>query len=445
MKKKVTGLIGFALVSVMIAGCGKTPSASTDTTPAAAASANQESGAGEAPAEGSISLTWASYKGDWADAYEKIFEIYRADHPEIKEINVYTANSSEFSTNLKAMLAAGTLPNVFNLSTDVAGKEWKEYLQEVSDTAAAKNVKAEYLDPYTWDGGVYGVTYNYEIHGTVWNIENLEKVGYDDVPRTRSEMEDAVAKLEAAGLPGGLDLITNTHLLYDHLGNVPLYLNNDDAVVAYNDLVAGNVDLVQNQGWNEYFDWMMFNKDHAVDDVFQIDKTTGEMNLYNEQYSYYTTGGTNLAASSQQYNESWVTKYRIGPYCVNDTDDPYYTVNIQGFALSNTSDEATNQAARELFDWFFTSPEVAQILTEEVGCLPVVENFEITEDMVDEYSYAAIEDVANHNSHVMRALTNASVNNEIVEKVQRFLSGDMSREDALAALGEAYATYGDAY
>lgn len=444
MRKSVKQTMVFLLMAAMLAGCGKAPSGSADTPQNGAEGAKQETAAG-AEKEGGISLTWASYKGDWADAYEKIFDLYKADHPEIKEINVYTANSSEYNTNLKAMLAAGTLPNVFNISTDVAGKEWKEYLQEVSETEAAKNVKAEYLDPFTWDGGVYGVTYNYEIHGTVWNIENLGKVGYEDVPRTKSEMEDAVAKLEAAGLPGGLDLITNTHLLYDHLGNIPLYLNNDDAVAAYNDLVEGNVDVGNNQGWNEYFDWMMFNKDHAVDDVFQIDKTTGEMKLFNEQYSYYTTGGTNLAASSLQYNENWTSKYRIGPYCVNDTDDPYYTVNIQGFGLSNTADEATNRAARELFDWFFTSPEVAKILTEEVGCMPVVNNFEITQDMVDEYSYAAIEDVANYNSHVMRALTNASVNNEIVEKVQRFLAGDMSKEDALAALGEAYAAYGDIY
>ena len=71
--------------------------------------------------------------------------------------------------------------------------------------------------------------------------------------------------------------------------------------------------------------------------------------------------------------------------------------------------------------------------------------YKITRDMVDEYSYAAIEGVANNNSHVMRALTNASVNNEIVEKVQRFLAGDMTRDEALAALGEAYAAYGEAY
>ena len=56
------------------------------------------------------------------------------------------------------------------------------------------------LDTVTIDGGVYGIPMDTQAWGVFYNKELFEQAGIEDVPKTVTELEDCVDKLNDAGI-----------------------------------------------------------------------------------------------------------------------------------------------------------------------------------------------------------------------------------------------------
>lgn len=426
-----------AMVMGMLAGCAK----ASDTTSEGAKEEVKEEPEKEAK-EGEISLVWATFKGEWVDILNELFDEYKKEHPEIKEITVYTAasGSGNLFTDLKAMLASGTMPNIINMRGDSFGYQWKEYLQDISGSEAVKATKEEFVEPFQWDGGTYGAYWNYEVQGVAWNMPMLKEAGISEVPVT---LTDYKAALEAVKNTGANPLLccygVPVHF-YNFWGVIPLSVTGtyEDN---YNGLVSGAINPVTDPNWAEYYDLLDLDMSYCQENALQTDNNMASLSFANNEYAAYPSGGTQLAVIVKEYNPDFARDYRIGPVCPDD-ENAFYPLSVQGYSVTNTGDEATNKAARELLDWFFTSDEVSERFSREVGVLRTSNTFVPTEELLDAMTYDAYMKSQEIPIRAGRYFAGDDLNNEWAAVTQKYVAGEMTREEALKATGEVFRTYG---
>lgn len=414
MKNHLKKLLGLMLIAVMMLSMGTVASA-----------------------EQQIELVWATFKGGWIDTLEEIFDVYEAEHPNV-HITVYTGESGDFFGDLKALLGTGALPNIFNMRGDSFGMEWAEYLQDVGDSAAIANVKDGFTEGFTWDGVTYGAYYNYEIHGSTWNMNTLRELGYESYPTSNTQFLETIQKEKDAGKKG-MALYGNTQKLYNHLGNAPLVMH-DDVKAFYDDVVSGKVNPIDDQGFNNYFDWIASTLPYIDEHPIANDDSNAYPLLYaTNQYDWSVLDGT--TGIYYGYESDYTDNWEIGPFCITD-EDVYYVLNCQGYVVSNTGDEATNAAALDLYNWFYTNDYVAERLTEDYSILTTLESYVLPEDALDTMTYKAYKAIETFDFKPITYYMSSELCNEYAAIQQQFIAGVMTKEEALSAVGEAFRNFG---
>ena len=144
-----------------------------------------------------ISIYQDKYEFD--EALKAATEAYTALHPNVT-FTVESSSSGDFYTQLKTMFASGQGPDIFSTKgsddmaimaeymEDLSGEAWVEFLSDVAKEAG------------TIDGKVLGLPISLESYGYVYNKDLFAQAGIEAVPMTITELADACAKLEEAGI-----------------------------------------------------------------------------------------------------------------------------------------------------------------------------------------------------------------------------------------------------
>jgi ABC-type glycerol-3-phosphate transport system substrate-binding protein len=434
LKKMISILIATTMIT-LLAACGSqaedtTGSTGTENAPAE----NEESAQGTATTDEEIELVFATFKGNWADTLEELFAGYTKEHPNV-HVTVYTGESGDFFGDIQTLIATDSIPNIFNLRGDNFGREYMEYLQDISDSAAVANVKDGYTEAFTWDGAVYGAYYNYEVHGHTWDMEALASVGINEVPKNHTELMAAMEALKAADRIGVAEFGT-TQLLYNHLGNAPLVMGEEGPAARYEDISSGTVDPVEDKYFNEYFDYLKDCLPYLQENPIVMDQATGIAAVYTtDDYAFDFCQGT--SGQYYGYETDYTDTWEVGPLCISD-EEPYYVLNCQGYVVAKTGNEAVDAAALDLYNWFYTSDEVADALTKNYSILTTSKSYELSEDVLDLYTYKACRAIENFDSKAITYYMNGTLCNEYAAIQQRYISGGLTKEEALTAVGEAF-------
>ena len=113
-------------------------------------------------------------------------------------------------------------------------------------------------------------------------------------------------------------------------------------------------------------------------------------------------------------------------------------MNCQGYVVAKTGNEAVDAAALDLYNWFYTSDEVADALTKNYSILTTSKSYELSEDVLDLYTYKACRAIENFDSKAITYYMNGTLCNEYAAIQQRYISGGLTKEEALTAVGEAF-------
>ena len=385
--------------------------------------------------EPDVHLVFATFKSDWVPMLEDLFEIYMADNPNVKSIDIFTGPSGNYFDDLKTQIASGTLANIFNLRGDEFGREWKEHLQDVTGTDAVNSVKNGFTDSFTWDGMIYGAYFNYEVHGIVWNMEMLNQIGFDNVPKTKSEFDKVIELSQDAGLPTGICLFGSASYLYNQIGTIPfnIYGNYKEN---FNNLINGTTDIVNDKNWNIFYDFLESLNAAGQPDSLSTNAETSDLGLLSGEY-LFALGGTYLAVKAISIEPDFGEKFRVGPYVAVD-DREFYAFNNQGFVVGNQGDEATNKAALKFYDWWYTNEQVATVLTNEAKVLLTNKNYVAPDTALDAFTIAARDALTDNNWAPIRYNTGDAMNRDWAAAVQKFIASEMTREESLAATGELF-------
>jgi raffinose/stachyose/melibiose transport system substrate-binding protein len=186
MKIKIVRAIFSALLSLSLTACG------ADYRPVKKSDPDV--------ADKKITLEILNPKVEIATEFEQMAKEYEKENPEVKLEILTFGGGANYLAELKARFAANKGPDIFPNGGYEDALVWKRYLEDLSDQPWVKLAYDDALKPMTIDGKIYGMPFNYEGYGFIYNKDLFAKVGIHTPPKTLTGLRDAAEKLHSAGI-----------------------------------------------------------------------------------------------------------------------------------------------------------------------------------------------------------------------------------------------------
>jgi raffinose/stachyose/melibiose transport system substrate-binding protein len=187
MKRTTLGGLALGMSVALLAACGS----------------GGESGSGQS-ADGDVTLTWwhNSNNDPGKGYYEQVAADYEADHPGVT-IEISAMQHEDMLTKLDAAFQSGDVPDIY---MERGGGELADHVEAglTKDLSEAASAEVENLGGAVagWqvDGQTYALPFSLGVVGFWYNTELFAQAGVTAAPTTMAELDDAVAKLKAAGI-----------------------------------------------------------------------------------------------------------------------------------------------------------------------------------------------------------------------------------------------------
>lgn len=159
----------------------------------------------DAPTGEQVTLTWwhNATSGPLPEVWQQVADDFMAEHPNIIVEQTGYQNEDLQRTLIPNALAAGDPPDLFQVwpGGEIRDQVANGYLMPLDDLIPETIASVGgAIAPWQVGGETYGVPFTFGIEGFWYNTELFAQAGIDEVPTTLDELNDAVAKLRAAGI-----------------------------------------------------------------------------------------------------------------------------------------------------------------------------------------------------------------------------------------------------
>ena len=363
-------------------------------------------------------------KVEITDQLEELAEIYE-DETGV-EVEVWGTTGDDYVQQLKTKLANGQGPTVFSLAPGAESETMQNYLADLSDLSFIDKIVDGMANEI--DGKVVGIPYTMEGFGMVYNkdlINAYEITDYDSfVQMLQEQKENGI---------NGFGLSQESFFLIGHILNTPFALQEDpDGFIEK--LNAGEVKMADTPEFQEFAKFYAAIRDNSYNPL--------ETN-YDKECGDFATGKT-AAIHQGNWCYSMFADYDVDfemglaplPICGNDK----IAVSVPAaWYVNSQASDAEQQAGKDFLEWLYTSESGQDYLMNEFGFLPVVDGME--NDELDPLSQQ-VADAAAEGKTISWPLNQwpaGIADVYLVPVAEQFFTSDMSCEDFLAALDDAWA------
>lgn len=190
-------VIGAVLLTSLLAGCGSSGSSSAPKSDAAPA--------GDSKAQ-NVTLRFLHKwpEPDYMDFYKSAIAKFESSHPNIK-VEMEAVADEPYKDKIRTVMASGNVPDIF---FSWAGEfSWKfaragqamDLTQAFQGSDWKNNVVGSSVEPYKWQGKIYGIPINMDAKYMVYNKAIFAKLGLK-IPTTWDEFQQVCEQLKAAGV-----------------------------------------------------------------------------------------------------------------------------------------------------------------------------------------------------------------------------------------------------
>lgn len=381
MKRKKTLALGLIAVMTgsMLAGCGSSSGSSS----------GGESGTEQTSKKdgGEVELELFSTKTENADALQQMIDGFMEKNPDIK---ITLTSEADAATVLKTRLTKNDIPELIAMGGDSNYTELQSagVLLDLSGEDFISEVQDAYLE-MLYDVNVdkeqaaYGVPYATNASGVLYNEDLFAQAGVK-VPKTWSEFQDVVTKLEEAG-------ITPFEFTFaDSWTCLPSW-NSMAPVIPAEDFTdqrkEGNATFVgTHEEILEKYLWLL---DHAQDDFMGTTYTDGNAAFASGNAAMMVNGNW---AISEFLNTN--PDMNVNMFAFPSVDDESKNTVTSGvdvlLAVSNQGSDEQQEAAKEFIRYALTA-DVAQAYIDDQFAFSAVNGVEQTNDTVS----GVAKDIAN--------------------------------------------------
>ncbi|MGO4545260.1 ABC transporter substrate-binding protein [Paenibacillus sp. 2TAB23] len=279
MKKISFLMLTAMMVIVLLSGCGNNTNGETATNaPAKTNNQAAEPDPTDAPKK-DVKIKVFQFKVEIAEALEKLAALYEKETGIKVEIETH-GGGEDYSALLKAELAAGEEPEIFNSSGWAGFDPYVDRATDLSGEAWAKDLVEASKAQITRDGKLLGMPMNLEAYGFTYNKDLFAKAGITELPQTLEELEAAAKKLKDAGITP-FALTSEWWSMGIHTLNIA-FANQADPAAFIEDVKAGKVKLKDDPIMKEWI--------RLVDIMFANGQDNALTTDYNTQVAEFAAG-----------------------------------------------------------------------------------------------------------------------------------------------------------
>ncbi len=224
MKKYLPIFLVLVLVAGLFAGCGGTETTkapAADGTTAAPAETTEKPEETEGPVGGDkepVTLEAMMVGDDWVDLWPEYIAKFHEEYPWITVIEVGTGPEKGF---LASRIAADDIPDIVSVDNSEVSFQALDagLIQDLSDKDVTKNIPQAYLDAFTRDGKIFGLTQGAAFTCLYINMAALKEAGWDAPPKDFDEFiaccQDIKDKTDYEPLTVAGDKTTTCWMVYE--------------------------------------------------------------------------------------------------------------------------------------------------------------------------------------------------------------------------------------
>lgn len=415
-KKMFFKLVSVMLVSVIaLMGCS-----------------SSDDGGKDAAKEGQVTVDIFQFKVEIKDQFEDLVKVYEKENPDVK-INVKTVGGgNDYGATLKTTFSSGEEPAIFNVGGPSAVEEYREYLADVSDTAAAKVALEGTLNTVTDGDEVLGLPFNQEGYGLIYNKRIFEEAGVNpDEIVTYEDLEKAVETIDKQKEDLGIDAVfalaaKEKWVIGNHLANIffaPEF--NNDTLEAYN---ADSIAFEKSDELKRHLD---LESKYSAQPILSMDYSQQVEQLFSLE----------KVAIIQQGNWIYNSVYDMDPELAEEGIG-ILPVPVEGFegkipagvpmywAVNSEKDEEVVEASKDFLDWMYTSETGKTAVLEDFKFVPAYEGYDISK-ISDPLSQTIYEYASEGNTiagWVFQGAPTGWSEQVLGAAMQKYLSGDVTWE-----------------
>lgn len=427
-------LVGMAALVLLLAGCAS-DSVGKDSDDQESNNDTSTVEDGSTSSGDSVDVDIFQFKVEFRDQFEDLVELYMEENDGVNLSVQTVGGGNDYAASLKAQMASGNEPVIFNIGGPTELEEYREYLTDLSDTEAASSALEGSLNGVEEEGSVFGLPYALEGYGLVYNKEIFEAVGVDVSTLTTFEaMEEAFRTIDEQKEELGLDAVlafpaSELWVMGNHLANnyiAPEF--NNDILTAFE---ADSIEFVYGDQMKQMLD---LQNEFSVQPVLNVDYSTQVEQLFS----------TGRVAVIQQGNWIYPTVNGIDadfaengigmmPMPFDGAYEDHLPVGVpQYWVVNQNSSPEQIEAAKDFLDWMYMSETGKDFVLDEFKFIPAYEGYD-TERIADPLS----QDVYNYSVTGQTIgwtfmATPVGWNEDVLgTQFQRYLVDDATWEDVL--------------
>ncbi|MET3682849.1 raffinose/stachyose/melibiose transport system substrate-binding protein [Alkalibacillus flavidus] len=424
-KKWSTSVLGtLVLTGGLLAGCG----------------GDDESADGGSDAKTEVDVF--QFKVEFREQFEELASTYEEENPDV-DINITTVGGGEdYGSALRSRFNSGNEPSIFNVGGPQDVEDWEDYLADLSDTEAADAALQGTLEGVSVNDGVYGLPYNQEGYGLIYNTRIFEEAGidaesiksYDDLVsavETLDSQKDELGLDAVFAFPGSETWVTGLHLSNTFLApefdnNVMNAYNADSVDFEYSDAFKSIVDLQ-----NEYSvqPTVSLNYSQQVEELFSLERVAI---IQQGNWVYPTIEGIAPDFAAENID--------LMPIPVEGYEEDVMPVGVPMYwGVNSNKDEAEVQASKDFLDWLYTSETGKEAVVNDFNFLPAYEGYN-AEDVSDPLSRTIYEYSNNDQTigWVFMGYPTGWGEDQMGAQIQKYLSDEASWDEIITETQEAW-------
>jgi raffinose/stachyose/melibiose transport system substrate-binding protein len=324
-----------------------------------------------------VTIDIYQFKVEIAEQLDALAKEYMTENPNVT-INIETVGGgADYGASLRAKMASGTEPTIFNVGGPQDVQDWKDKLTDLSDLEVVKNAFDGATAGATLEGKVYGIPFTSEGYGLIYNKKLFEKAGIDASQITSfAKLEEAVKTLDAKKADLGMEAVfatagKETWVTGLHFSNAALSNEFDNVFTAFN---SKTVEFKHSAGMKKLFDLQI---NYAKKPVNSVDYSTQVEKLFSlEKVAIMQQGNWTLGAI-KGINPELAENIGFLPMSIEGGKEDAIPVGIPMYwTVNNTKDADTQEAAKAFLNWMYTSEKGKDAVINQFGFIPPFKGFE---------------------------------------------------------------------
>lgn len=381
MKKGTIKVLSLVMVLVLmfslLAGCTSKTPASAPAEPAPAQAAEK------------VELDIFQFKVEIAKELDEAARAYEAENPNVK-VNIQTVGGGEdYGAALRAKFQSGSEPDIYNIGGPQDVQDWMSKLEDLSDQPWVSDAVSGVLSGVTVDNNIYGLPFNIEGYGFIYNKAIFEAAGIDgskiaDFASLETAVKELDKKIKSGELKDKFPMLEavidypakETWVTGLHTSNAVLNQEFGSSIEAFN---AKTIEFKNGDALRALVDLQA--------DYSPFAKSKGKLNAVT--YSRQVAEGlaTERVAMIQQGNwifnevkgidEEVANNLDILPMPVKGVKEDSIPVGVPMYwSVNKNSKDADKAAAKDFLNWLYTSDKGKDFVVNRFFFIPPLKGYD---------------------------------------------------------------------